>query len=179
MSKLPNPSPTEPKVLSVEQLLRFKKAERPDEAFWDNFDRELQQKLFQTVVERRSTRIRNWFSAILHSRSAFAMPVLAALMIVMGIALTRSGPAGSSPVSSHSGSVDMVVSVEAPARRMVSSVRESFIVDRLNLNAESSGFRKVMASQAMRLSPASTTRYVADQLDTTVRSGVLSASNTF
>jgi hypothetical protein len=40
------------KEVKVEDLLRFKRAERPDEAFWDTFDRELHQRMLQTLVKK-------------------------------------------------------------------------------------------------------------------------------
>lgn len=38
--------------VSLEELLRFKRAERPDEAFWDKFDSELHQRMMQTLVKK-------------------------------------------------------------------------------------------------------------------------------
>lgn len=38
--------------IKVEDLLRLKKAERPDEAFWGQFDRELHQRMLQTLVKK-------------------------------------------------------------------------------------------------------------------------------
>jgi hypothetical protein len=40
------------KEVNVEDLLRLKRAERPDEAFWNNFDRELHQRMLQTLVKK-------------------------------------------------------------------------------------------------------------------------------
>ena len=40
------------KEVKVEDLLRFKRAERPDEAFWYTFDRELHQRMLQTLVKK-------------------------------------------------------------------------------------------------------------------------------
>ncbi|MGZ0656945.1 hypothetical protein ACWPKO_05090 [Coraliomargarita sp. W4R53] len=40
------------KEVKVEDLLRLKRAERPDEAFWGAFDRELHQRMLQTLVKK-------------------------------------------------------------------------------------------------------------------------------
>ena len=40
------------KEVKVEDLLRLKRAERPDEAFWGTFDRELHQRMLQTLVKK-------------------------------------------------------------------------------------------------------------------------------
>lgn len=39
--------------LSLEQLLRLKRTERPDSEFWSNFDRELHQKQLTALVQKR------------------------------------------------------------------------------------------------------------------------------
>jgi hypothetical protein len=40
------------KEVKVEDLLRFKRAERPGEVFWNTFDRELHQRMLQTLVKK-------------------------------------------------------------------------------------------------------------------------------
>lgn len=37
---------------SLEELLRFKRAEKPDAAFWGRFDQELHQRMMQTLVKK-------------------------------------------------------------------------------------------------------------------------------
>jgi len=38
--------------VSLEELLRFKRAERPDDAFWNRFDGELHQRMMQALVKK-------------------------------------------------------------------------------------------------------------------------------
>ena len=40
------------KEVKVEELLRLKRAERPGEVFWNTFDRELHQRMLQTLVKK-------------------------------------------------------------------------------------------------------------------------------
>jgi hypothetical protein len=40
------------KEIKVEDLLRLKRAERPDANFWNTFDRELHQRMLQTLVKK-------------------------------------------------------------------------------------------------------------------------------
>ncbi len=49
MANQPKPHQHEVKV---EDLLRLKRAERPDDAFWGQFDRELHQRMLQTLVKK-------------------------------------------------------------------------------------------------------------------------------
>lgn len=49
---MPETNQARPKEVKVEDLFRLKRAERPDAAFWDNFDRELHQRMLQTLVKK-------------------------------------------------------------------------------------------------------------------------------
>ena len=49
MATQPNTPETE---IKVEDLLRLKRAERPDEAFWNQFDSELHQRMLSTLVKK-------------------------------------------------------------------------------------------------------------------------------
>lgn len=49
---MPETNQGRPKEVKVEDLFRLKRAERPDAAFWDNFDRELHQRMLQTLVKK-------------------------------------------------------------------------------------------------------------------------------
>ena len=179
MTKLPKVQPGEPnKALSLEQLLRFKRAEYPDEKFWADFDHKLHQKLFKTVVERRTNPVRTWIFSLARSRSMYAMPAVAAIMVAVGFALTRGERANSMPGVPVGQGVDMVVSVEAPARRAVSRGDERFVMDGLDLSSDSGAYRKVMSNQAMMVSASGSIRYIADQLGSS-RENILSSSTTF
>jgi hypothetical protein len=46
--------------VQVEDLLRLKRAERPDAAFWDTFDRQLHQRMLQTLVKKDP-----WYAQVL------------------------------------------------------------------------------------------------------------------
>ena len=54
----------------LEDLLKVKKAEQPNDAFWEKFDRELQEKTLQTFIQQEPLyhNWANWF--IGHARSA-------------------------------------------------------------------------------------------------------------
>jgi len=51
--------------LTLEKLLSLKKAERPDDAFWQRFDRDLEKKIVRSVVSRepRLQVFRGWVKA--------------------------------------------------------------------------------------------------------------------
>lgn len=83
-------NPDRPKV-SIEELLRLKRAERPPEDFWARFDAELRAKQLAALVEKPS------WAGVLRARFArLALPLGAAAACVMGAAVwvqTRPVPA--------------------------------------------------------------------------------------
>jgi len=48
------------KEVKVEDLLRLKRAERPDDAFWGEFDKELHQRMLQTLVKKGPLHLQIW-----------------------------------------------------------------------------------------------------------------------
>ena len=46
--------------IDLDQLLRLKRSERPDDAFWSQFDRELHQRMLQTLVKRDPWYVQVW-----------------------------------------------------------------------------------------------------------------------
>ncbi|HAV14241.1 MAG TPA: hypothetical protein DCX06_12225, partial [Opitutae bacterium] len=48
------------KEVKVEDLLRMKRSERPDEAFWGQFDQELHQRMLQTLVKKDPVHLQIW-----------------------------------------------------------------------------------------------------------------------
>ncbi len=49
---MPNTNDHKSDKPSLEELLRFKRAEQPDEAFWERFDTDLHQRMLQTLVKK-------------------------------------------------------------------------------------------------------------------------------
>ncbi|MEC8190968.1 MAG: hypothetical protein VX033_07250 [Verrucomicrobiota bacterium] len=71
------------KEVKVEDLLRLKRAERPSEVFWNTFDRELHQRMLQTLVKKDS-----WYVQVLRGVSGriaqtVAVGALAAFLALM------------------------------------------------------------------------------------------------
>lgn len=69
---------------NLEDLLKVKKAEQPDDAFWEKFDSDLQERTLQTFIKQEPwyQNSLNWI--IQHARSA---SMAYALVCLMGIAL--------------------------------------------------------------------------------------------
>ena len=92
---------------SLEELLRFKKAEKPTEAFWGRFDDELHQRMMQTLVKKDHWLVqvmRGLTGRIAQTTAVMGAAAFVALMVVRP-AMTNSG---SSPQAA-------VAQAEAPA----------------------------------------------------------------
>ena len=68
----------------LEDLLKVKKAEQPNDAFWEKFDRELEKKTLQTFL-RQDPWYRNWANWFIRHTSSASMAY--GLICLMGIAL--------------------------------------------------------------------------------------------
>ena len=74
------------KPIKLEDLLKLKKAEKPDSAFWDSFERELHEKAMKTVVCKPSLHSRI-FPLILNITAQFkqAIPISALAILTIGL----------------------------------------------------------------------------------------------
>ncbi len=167
----------------MEQLLRLKKAEQPDRAFWNQFEKQMHQRMFQEAMHSRPSLARRFSAALLHSRILTLGAPAAAALLVFGAVLympTAQGT-GNGPIIADS-AVDMVVSVNAPALDRTKASRESFVRDNLQMNLDNGRYLKVMAAADLPIGGAQVSgiRYVADQLGAHgARGDVLFASNSF
>jgi len=82
MAKLPSKRQAD---INLEDLLRLKRSERPSEQFWNEFDRELHQRMLQTLVKKDPwyLQVMRVFSGrILQSTAIAAAAVLVAMIVV-------------------------------------------------------------------------------------------------
>ena len=76
------------KEVKVEDLLRLKRAERPGGVFWNTFDRELHQRMLQTLVKKEP-----WYVQVLHGFSGRIAQVAAVGVAAVFLALMVMRPA--------------------------------------------------------------------------------------
>lgn len=80
---------------SLEELLRFKRAEKPDAAFWGRFDQELHQRMMQTLVKKDPwpVQVMRAFSGRIAQTSAVlgAAALLAFSLIQPGLVVSEGG----------------------------------------------------------------------------------------
>lgn len=84
--------------VSVEDLLRFKRAERPPAGFWQQFERELRAKQLAALVEKRPWWREISFAQALAGLRRYHVPTSAAAVLAFSVVSWRSyQPAASSP----------------------------------------------------------------------------------
>ena len=118
------------KEVKVEDLLRLKRAERPSEVFWNTFDRELHQRMLQTLVKKDP-----WYAQVLRGVSGRiaqtaavgAAAVFLALM-VMRPALVDSTQANEAHLALQKNALDFVNS-EPSVDVVMSDLESNFIPD--------------------------------------------------
>lgn len=115
--------------VSLEELLQLKRAERPDDTFWNQFDSELHQRMMQTLVKKDS-----WFVQI--SRAFTGKPTQAAMIgaaAVFAVLVLRPAFVATSDQQSNTASAAVVSldgsSIEDPD--MLEMTTEEFADSRL------------------------------------------------
>lgn len=85
------PSDHPEEKLQLEELLRFKRAERPDNAYWSRFDQELHQRMLHALVKKDP-----FFLQVLHGLIGKRLPAgilaTATAVIVMLALVPSTGP---------------------------------------------------------------------------------------
>lgn len=120
--------------VSLEDLLRFKRAERPSEAFWEQFDSELHQRMMQTLVKKDP-----WYMQVFRGLTgkvaqSTAITAAAAVLALIVIRPAFTGVGESGPTATQ------------PALTTVQSSQPAH--EELSQKAESNEVGPVLAGQA-------------------------------
>jgi len=107
---------------SLEELLRLKRAEQPDAAFWAKFDRDLERGIVQSVVRRRSL-LERGFTFLGRPAGALAGLVLVAALV--GMLLTES----SSPLSVPRAATSPESWIPVAAAEDTGAERQDFVIE--------------------------------------------------
>jgi hypothetical protein len=88
----PSSTPDSRPKPTLEELLRLKRSERPDTAFWQEFERGMRQKQLAAIVEPRPW----WLGAVLLGRRVvpLGLPVSAAAAAMLALVIMRVSPFG-------------------------------------------------------------------------------------
>ena len=136
------------KEVKVEDLLRLKRAERPGEVFWNTFDRELHQRMLQTLVKKDP-----WYVQVLRGVSGriaqtAAVGAAAAFLafMVMRPALvdsTRANGANVANLALQKNALDLVnsaPSVDAAMSDLASNLIPDYQIEAISGSITDSGY---------------------------------------
>lgn len=80
---------SEPKKVTIEDILRLKRAERPSPEFWGRFERDLRAKQLAAIVEKRPWWVAMRVPQIARRLSRFQVPVGAAAVLALSFVVVR------------------------------------------------------------------------------------------
>jgi hypothetical protein len=83
------PENSEPQKVTIEDILRLKRAERPSPEFWGRFEQELRAKQLAAIVEKRPWWVALRVPQIARSLSRFQVPVGAAAVLALSFVVVR------------------------------------------------------------------------------------------
>jgi hypothetical protein len=177
---MPAPEPNLPPKVSLEELLRLKRHERPSREFWDRFDREMQQRVWRTLVEPAPSAW-SWVRG-LRARRLTWLAAGATAILILTLAWPKN-PAASSKHSDEQVAVlttnhvapQPVVAVAAPVApdavvvptppdAAASATPPNFVVVALNDSAPTTQVQKVPATVSFTTDPSDHVSYAADTL---------------
>lgn len=90
------PNKDSQKHITVEDLLQLKRSERPDEAFWGQFDWELQQRMMQTLVKKNPLHLQVWSALSGRLTQSIGVACTAIFLAVMVVRPALVGTSSSS-----------------------------------------------------------------------------------
>ena len=160
------------KEVKVEDLLRLKRAERPSEVFWNTFDRELHQRMLQTLVKKDP-----WYVQVLRGVSGRiaqtvvvgAAAVFLALMVMRPALVdsTRANVANGAYLALQKNALDLVnsaPSVAAAISDLDSNLIPDYQIDAISGSITDSGYANEYSPDSFELASYDRDVYAMDSL---------------
>lgn len=160
------------KEVKVEDLLRLKRAERPGEVFWNTFDRELHQRMLQTLVKKDP-----WYVQVLRGVSgriaqtaAVGAAALFLALMVMRPALvdsTRANGANGAYLALQKNALDLVnsaPSVDAAISDLDSNLIPDYQIEAISGSITDSGYANEYSPDSFELASYDRDVYAMDSV---------------
>ena len=153
--------------VSIDDLLRLKRSEKPDRQFWDQFDHELHQRMLQTLVKKESWYLQVW-NRLTSINSLTQIAGLTATAVVVSLFLI--GPtmeptlATSSPLEDTLMSPDFSSEVMAEADYDIDAI---FVRDALR-SEQGVDFDQDFTTDIIQLTQNQSSDYAADSIPVSV-----------
>jgi hypothetical protein len=180
---MPEPTPTSRKI-TLEELLRLKRHERPGPEYWARFDRELNEKVWRTLVQ--PTPRTDWLAVLWSRRTRW---LAAGVTAVAAIFFSWSGrtagpivalrPTSTTQVAAHDVSAPEFLPASEPVRVaavfpraeekqdvLPTNALPQYAVSTLDTSSNPAGYNKVPATVAFAVERPNGERYASDTLST-------------
>ena len=157
------------KEVKVEDLLRLKRAERPGKVFWNTFDRELHQRMLQTLVKKDPWYVqvlRGVSGRIAQTAAVGAAAAFLALM-VMRPALVDSTRANGSYLALQKNALDLensAPSVDAAMSDLGSNLIPDYQVEVISGSITDSGYANEYSPDSLELASYDRDVYAMDSV---------------
>ena len=157
------------KEVKVEELLRLKRAERPGQVFWNTFDRELHQRMLQTLVKKDPWYVqvlRGVSGRIAQTAAVGAAAVFLALM-VMRPALVDSTRANGANLALQKNALDLVnsaPSVAAAISDLDSNLIPDYQIEAISGSITDSGYANEYSPDSFELASYDRDVYAMDSV---------------
>ncbi|MGB0408905.1 MAG: hypothetical protein ACPG3X_02320 [Opitutales bacterium] len=111
--------------VSLEELLRLKRAERPDEGFWNRFDGELHQRMMQALVKKDPWPVQLMRALSGKLAQTAAIGAVAAVLAILVIRPAFLATSGASPLQL----ADAEAAPQAAAGRSISEIDPALLAE--------------------------------------------------
>ena len=157
------------KEVKVEDLLRLKRAERPGEVFWNSFDRELHQRMLQTLVKKDPWYVqvlRGVSGRIAQTAAVGAAAVFLALMVMRPALVdsTRANGAYSALQKDASDLVNSAPLVDAAISDLDSNLIPDYQVEAISGSITDSGYANEYSPDSFELASYDRDVYAMDSV---------------
>lgn len=160
------------KEVKVEDLLRLKRAERPGEVFWNTFDRELHQRMLQTLVKKDPWYVqvlRGVSGRIAQTAAVGAAAVFLALMVMRPslVDSTRANGANGAYLALQKNALDLVnsaPSVDAALSDLDSNLIPDYQIEAISGSITDSGYANEYSPDSFELASYDRDVYAMDSV---------------
>ena len=160
------------KEVKVEDLLRLKRAERPGEVFWNTFDRELHQRMLQTLVKKDPWYVqvlRGVSGRIAQTAAVGAAAVFLALMVMRPALVdsTRANGANGAYLALQKNALDLVnsaPSVDAAMSDLDSNLIPDYQIEAISGSITDSGYANEYSPDSFELASYDRDVYAMDSV---------------
>jgi hypothetical protein len=153
------------KEVQVEDLLRLKRAERPSEAFWNTFDRELHQRMLQTLVKKDPwyvQALRGISGRVAQTAAVGAAAAFLAIMVVRSAFVATTAPTSNEAQFAQVAVVNASQGLEVAISDLDPTLTPDYQIEAISGSITDSGYANEYAPDSFEVASYDSDVYVMD-----------------